>query len=82
MIDYGIDAGQQTWENIWTEFLQYAQRGDKGRSARENAGIDEQRRATCSRESHPTLYPGKVDDENEVHLETGKQTRNMRGLAD
>eukprot|EP00965_Chrysotila_dentata_P232823 6199218-Pleurochrysis_carterae.AAC.1 len=41
MIDYGIDSEQQTWGNIWREFLQYAQKGNKGRSAKENAGIDE-----------------------------------------
>eukprot|EP00965_Chrysotila_dentata_P150677 4977856-Pleurochrysis_carterae.AAC.1 len=82
MIDYGINAELQTWGNTWTEFLQYAQRGDKGRSATENMGTDEQRRETCSRESHPTLYPGKTEDENEAQVETDRQTRNMRGLTD
>eukprot|EP00965_Chrysotila_dentata_P170107 5614640-Pleurochrysis_carterae.AAC.1 len=60
----------------------YAQRGDKGRSARENAGIDGQRRDTSRRESQPTLYPGKVADENESQAETSIRTRNMRGLTE
>eukprot|EP00965_Chrysotila_dentata_P192069 6174952-Pleurochrysis_carterae.AAC.1 len=81
MIDYGIDAEQQTWGSTWIEFLQYAQRGDKGRAAIENTGTDEQRRETRSRESHPTLYPGKVEDENEEQVETDRRTRNMRGLT-
>eukprot|EP00965_Chrysotila_dentata_P163506 5398852-Pleurochrysis_carterae.AAC.1 len=66
MIDDGVDAEQQTWENIWKEFLQYAQKEDKGRSAKENARIDEQSRDINSRETHLTLYPGKVEAENEA----------------
>eukprot|EP00965_Chrysotila_dentata_P076257 2518656-Pleurochrysis_carterae.AAC.1 len=81
MIDYGIEAEQQTWGNTWTEFLQYAQRGEKGRSATENMGIDEQRKETCSRESYPTLYPGKMEDETEAQ-EIGRRTRNLRRLTD
>eukprot|EP00965_Chrysotila_dentata_P176281 5820634-Pleurochrysis_carterae.AAC.1 len=82
MIDYGIDASQQTWGNTWREFIQYAQGGEKGRSAGENAGIDERRREMNSRKSHPTLYPGKVEDEDETHVGTGRQRRNMTGLTD
>eukprot|EP00965_Chrysotila_dentata_P124822 4126795-Pleurochrysis_carterae.AAC.2 len=82
MIDYGVYAEQQTWENTWREFLQYAQKGDKGRSAKENAKIDEQSRDINSREIHPTLYPGKVENENEEKAETGHRTRNMSKLTD
>eukprot|EP00965_Chrysotila_dentata_P133712 4422245-Pleurochrysis_carterae.AAC.1 len=42
MIDYGIEATQSTWGSTWKEFLKYAQKGNKGRSAKENARIDEQ----------------------------------------
>eukprot|EP00965_Chrysotila_dentata_P185021 6108057-Pleurochrysis_carterae.AAC.1 len=41
MLDYGMEAGQQSWSFIWREFLKYAQRGDRGRSAEENAGTGE-----------------------------------------
>eukprot|EP00965_Chrysotila_dentata_P187915 6172421-Pleurochrysis_carterae.AAC.1 len=81
MIDQGIDAEQQTWGSTWNEFLQYAQSGYKGKSARENTRIDEKRREIGSRESHPTLYPGKVEDENETQEEADRRTRNMRGLT-
>eukprot|EP00965_Chrysotila_dentata_P139394 4609130-Pleurochrysis_carterae.AAC.1 len=82
MIDYGVVAGQQTWSCTWREFLKYAQRGDRGRSARENARIDEQKKETSTRESHPTLYPGEVVGENEACTELGRQRRSIRGLND
>eukprot|EP00965_Chrysotila_dentata_P168395 5560839-Pleurochrysis_carterae.AAC.2 len=36
MIDYGIEAEQHSWNFTWREFLRYAQRGDRGGSAKEN----------------------------------------------
>eukprot|EP00965_Chrysotila_dentata_P182299 6020120-Pleurochrysis_carterae.AAC.1 len=65
MIDYGIEAEQHSWSLTWREFLNYAQRGDRGRSAKENVRIDEQREEIRIRESYPTLYPGEVEGENE-----------------
>eukprot|EP00965_Chrysotila_dentata_P116415 3848349-Pleurochrysis_carterae.AAC.1 len=83
MIDYGVVEGQQTWSFTCKEFLKYAQRGHRGRSARENAKIGEQKKETSTRESHPTLYPGEVlVGENEGGREPGRQRRNMRRLTD
>eukprot|EP00965_Chrysotila_dentata_P186749 6166058-Pleurochrysis_carterae.AAC.1 len=82
MIDYGVEAGQHSWSFTWREFLKYAQRGDRGSSAKKNARIDKQRKETCFREPHPTLYPGEVVGKNEAHMEPGRQRRNMRGLTD
>eukprot|EP00965_Chrysotila_dentata_P066536 2203112-Pleurochrysis_carterae.AAC.1 len=82
MIDYGVVAEQQTWSSTWRKFLEYAQRGDRGKSARENARIDEQKKETRTREAHPTLYAGEVVGENEARTELGRQRRNMRGLTD
>eukprot|EP00965_Chrysotila_dentata_P185565 6126475-Pleurochrysis_carterae.AAC.1 len=54
----------------WREFLKYAQRGDRGRSAKENARIDRHKKETRTRESHPTLYPaGEVVGENKARKE-------------
>eukprot|EP00965_Chrysotila_dentata_P116067 3837035-Pleurochrysis_carterae.AAC.1 len=64
MIDYGVKAEQHSWGFTWRVFLKYAQRGDSGRSSKKNARIDEQKKETCTRESHPTLYPGEVVGEN------------------
>eukprot|EP00965_Chrysotila_dentata_P168665 5570423-Pleurochrysis_carterae.AAC.1 len=84
MIDYGIEATQTTWHFTWKEFLKYAQKGDKGRSAKENARIHEQNKEvrTSTRETHPTLYPGEVVGEKEEGREPGRQRRNMRELTD
>eukprot|EP00965_Chrysotila_dentata_P118054 3902043-Pleurochrysis_carterae.AAC.1 len=82
MIDSGIEAEQHSWGFTWSEFLKYAQRGGRGRSAKENAKIDEQRETTRNRESHPTLYPGEVEGENDECGEPGQQKRSMRGLTD
>eukprot|EP00965_Chrysotila_dentata_P088727 2929050-Pleurochrysis_carterae.AAC.1 len=82
MIDYGIEAEQHSWRFTWREFLKYAQRGDRGRSAKENARIDEQKEETRIREPHPTSYPGKVEGEDEESGVPGHQKRNMRGLTD
>eukprot|EP00965_Chrysotila_dentata_P039646 1317815-Pleurochrysis_carterae.AAC.1 len=46
MIAYGIEAEQCSWGFTWREFLKYAQRGDKGRSAKENTRIDEKKGET------------------------------------
>eukprot|EP00965_Chrysotila_dentata_P105387 3480323-Pleurochrysis_carterae.AAC.1 len=84
MIDYGIEATQSTWGYTWKEFLKYAQKGDKGRSAKENTRIDEQNKEVrnSTRETHPTLYPGEVVGEKEEGREPGQPRRNMRELTD
>eukprot|EP00965_Chrysotila_dentata_P025443 845662-Pleurochrysis_carterae.AAC.3 len=82
IVDYGVEAGQQTWSFTRREFLKYAQKGDRWRSAKENARIDEQKKETSTRESHPTLYPGEVVGEDGARPELGRQRRNMRGLTD
>eukprot|EP00965_Chrysotila_dentata_P050078 1659037-Pleurochrysis_carterae.AAC.1 len=66
MIDHGIDARRQIWSHTWREFLKYAQRRDRGKSAKENARIGKQKKETSTRESHPMLYPGEVEGENEI----------------
>eukprot|EP00965_Chrysotila_dentata_P213789 6187837-Pleurochrysis_carterae.AAC.1 len=43
MTDYGIEAEQHSWNFTWREFLNYAQSGDRGKLAKENVRIDEQR---------------------------------------
>eukprot|EP00965_Chrysotila_dentata_P187422 6172125-Pleurochrysis_carterae.AAC.1 len=83
MIDYGIiEAEQHSWGSTWREFLIYAQKGDRGRSAKNNVRLDEQKEEICIREPYPTLYPGEVEGESEEGGETGHQRRNMRGLTD
>eukprot|EP00965_Chrysotila_dentata_P062675 2076699-Pleurochrysis_carterae.AAC.1 len=42
--------------------------------------MDEQKDETRTRESHPTLYPGEVEGEDEE--KPGHQRRNMKGLSD
>eukprot|EP00965_Chrysotila_dentata_P120543 3986517-Pleurochrysis_carterae.AAC.1 len=69
MIDYGIEAEQKSWSFTWREFLNYAQGGDRGKSAKENVRIDEQKEEIKYRETHPTLYPGEVEGEKEEHGE-------------
>eukprot|EP00965_Chrysotila_dentata_P075480 2492776-Pleurochrysis_carterae.AAC.1 len=59
MVDDGIEAEQHSWNHIWREFLKYAQKGDRGGLARENARMDGQKDEMRSREPHPTLYPGE-----------------------
>eukprot|EP00965_Chrysotila_dentata_P115640 3821710-Pleurochrysis_carterae.AAC.4 len=59
MRDDGIDAVQKTWEHTWSEFLVYAQRGDRGETTKENAGINGEEATRTDRELHPTLYPGE-----------------------
>eukprot|EP00965_Chrysotila_dentata_P183780 6068281-Pleurochrysis_carterae.AAC.2 len=81
MIDSGLDARQQTWGQTWEEILKYAQRGDRGRSAKENAKINARRRETSPRESHPTLYPREVERDKEICKKHGRQMRNMRELT-
>eukprot|EP00965_Chrysotila_dentata_P220116 6191583-Pleurochrysis_carterae.AAC.4 len=82
MVDHGVEAGQQTRGFTWREFLKYAhQKGDRGRSAKENASTDKQNEETRPRESHPTLYPGEVVGENEASREPIRQRRNMRKLT-
>eukprot|EP00965_Chrysotila_dentata_P025087 831813-Pleurochrysis_carterae.AAC.1 len=84
MIDYGIEATQSTWGYTWKEFLKYAQKGNKGKSAKENTRIDEQNKEVrnSTRETHPTLYPGEVVGEKEEGREPGQTRRNMRELTD
>eukprot|EP00965_Chrysotila_dentata_P185019 6107846-Pleurochrysis_carterae.AAC.1 len=81
MIDYGLEAEQYSWSLTWREFLNYAQRGERGESAKENVRIEEQREETRTREPHPTLYPGEVEGENEEGGERGQQRRNRRDLT-
>eukprot|EP00965_Chrysotila_dentata_P107362 3546792-Pleurochrysis_carterae.AAC.1 len=81
MIDYGIRAEQYSWSFTWREFINYAQRGDRGRSAKENVRIDEQRKEIRIREPHPTLYPGEVEGEDEEGGERAHQRRNNRELT-
>eukprot|EP00965_Chrysotila_dentata_P016967 563127-Pleurochrysis_carterae.AAC.1 len=81
MIDYGIRAEQSSWSTTWREFLNYAQRGDRGSSANENVKIDKQREEIRNREPHPTLYPGEVEGEKEEGGENEYQRRNRRELT-
>eukprot|EP00965_Chrysotila_dentata_P104725 3459026-Pleurochrysis_carterae.AAC.1 len=81
MIDYGIEAEQYSWSFTWREFLNYAQRGDRGKSARENIRIDEQRGRARIREPHPTLYPGEVEGEQVEGGESKHQRRNKGELT-
>eukprot|EP00965_Chrysotila_dentata_P181787 6001098-Pleurochrysis_carterae.AAC.2 len=82
MVDDGVEAGQLTWGFTWREFLKYAQRGDRGRSAKENASTDKLKEETRTRETHPTLYPGEVLGENEASGEPARHRRNLRELTD
>eukprot|EP00965_Chrysotila_dentata_P177376 5858146-Pleurochrysis_carterae.AAC.1 len=81
MVDYGVDTEQRAWGLTWREFLNYAQQGDRGRSAIENANIDMQKEDISTRKAHPTLYPGEVVGENEASTEPVRQRRNMRELT-
>eukprot|EP00965_Chrysotila_dentata_P049860 1652907-Pleurochrysis_carterae.AAC.1 len=82
MIDYGLDTRQQSWKHTWEEFLKYAQKGDRGSSAKENGEISAQRKEVGTREIYPTLYPGEVEGENEIQMEPVRQRRDMRRLTD
>eukprot|EP00965_Chrysotila_dentata_P124747 4124100-Pleurochrysis_carterae.AAC.1 len=87
MMDYGMDTRQQSWNHTWEEFSKYAQKGDRGSLAKENEGISEQRKEVSTRETYPTLYPGEVEGENEIHIESDRHEsdrhrRDMRGLTD
>eukprot|EP00965_Chrysotila_dentata_P222748 6193155-Pleurochrysis_carterae.AAC.1 len=62
-------------------FLKYAQEGDRGRSAKENAGTDGQNEEIWTRESYPKLYPGEVVGENEASREPTRHRRNMAELT-
>eukprot|EP00965_Chrysotila_dentata_P017788 591787-Pleurochrysis_carterae.AAC.2 len=64
-----------------THLGRYAQRGDQGRTAKENAKINERRRETSPREPHPTLYPGEVEGDKEINKEQGHHRRNMGELT-
>eukprot|EP00965_Chrysotila_dentata_P213546 6187681-Pleurochrysis_carterae.AAC.4 len=75
MIDYGIEAEQHSWGLTWREFLKYAQEGDRGERAKENAEMNERKEEIQIRESHPTLYPGEVEGEDEE--EPGHRRRNI-----
>eukprot|EP00965_Chrysotila_dentata_P043842 1457364-Pleurochrysis_carterae.AAC.1 len=59
MRDYGVEADPQSWGEIWREFLTYAQQGNRGEAAKENAPIGEIITEETIRESYPTLYPGE-----------------------
>eukprot|EP00965_Chrysotila_dentata_P172966 5708520-Pleurochrysis_carterae.AAC.1 len=59
MRDDGIDATQQNWDYTWSEFLLYAQQGDRGDAAKENITINDVETERKVRETHPTLYPGE-----------------------
>eukprot|EP00965_Chrysotila_dentata_P203844 6181982-Pleurochrysis_carterae.AAC.4 len=66
------DGGRQrSWSFFWRGFLKCVQRGDRGRSANENARIGKQKKETRTREPHPTLYPGEVVGEDEACREPG-----------
>eukprot|EP00965_Chrysotila_dentata_P007043 229319-Pleurochrysis_carterae.AAC.2 len=80
MIDHGIQAEPHSWGFTWREFLKYAQGGDRGRLAKENARTNERKEEIQIREPHPTLYPGEVEGEDEV--EPGNRRRNVRELTD
>eukprot|EP00965_Chrysotila_dentata_P081584 2693702-Pleurochrysis_carterae.AAC.2 len=59
MIDHGIEAEPHSWGFTWREFLKYAQRGDRGKLAKENVRMNERKDEMQIREPHPTLYPGE-----------------------
>eukprot|EP00965_Chrysotila_dentata_P261219 6214180-Pleurochrysis_carterae.AAC.1 len=81
MIDDGVAAAQRTWGPTWREFLKYAQQGDRGRLAKENASTEKQKEVTGTRELHPTLYPGEVVGETEAGGEPARNRRNMKELT-
>eukprot|EP00965_Chrysotila_dentata_P258489 6213237-Pleurochrysis_carterae.AAC.1 len=80
--EYGVEARQQTWGYTWGEFLKYAQRGDRGEIAKENAKIHAEMTVASTREPYPTLYPGVVVGGAEACKETGLQRKNMGVLTD
>eukprot|EP00965_Chrysotila_dentata_P229481 6197220-Pleurochrysis_carterae.AAC.1 len=80
MIDLGINADLRSWGPTWREFLKYAQSGEKGKSAKENVGMDKHVEDVRRREPYPTLYPGELEGEDEGV--TGHIRRNMKGLTD
>eukprot|EP00965_Chrysotila_dentata_P036282 1208265-Pleurochrysis_carterae.AAC.2 len=59
MVDCGIDTEQQTWGHIWKEFLVYAQQGDRGRSAKENASMDTRKEDVNNRDNTPHCTQGR-----------------------
>eukprot|EP00965_Chrysotila_dentata_P224719 6194351-Pleurochrysis_carterae.AAC.1 len=81
MKDYGIEAEQHSWSLTWREFLNYSQKGDRGKSAKENVRIDEQREEIRLREPYPTLYPGEVESANEEGGVREHQRRNRKELT-
>eukprot|EP00965_Chrysotila_dentata_P115588 3819958-Pleurochrysis_carterae.AAC.2 len=80
MIDLGINADQRSWGPIWREFLKYAQSGEKGKSAKENVGMDKRMEDERSTEPYPALYPGQLEGEDEG--EPGHIRRKTKGLTD
>eukprot|EP00965_Chrysotila_dentata_P114568 3786624-Pleurochrysis_carterae.AAC.1 len=81
MIDYGIEAEQHSWSFTWREFLNYAQKGERGGSAKENVKTEEKKEEIHKREPHPTLYPGEVEGEKEEDREPGHQRGDRRELT-
>eukprot|EP00965_Chrysotila_dentata_P078985 2604930-Pleurochrysis_carterae.AAC.2 len=77
MSDNGVDASQQSWDHTWSEFLTYAQRGDRGETAQENVTINRGGDEINARESYPTLCPGEVVGREEIGVITGHWGRNM-----
>eukprot|EP00965_Chrysotila_dentata_P261211 6214177-Pleurochrysis_carterae.AAC.6 len=83
MRDKSIDAQQQTWGHTWREFLNYAQRGDRGREANENVRMSEEtiEANDRGREPYPTFYPREVVGATEDCEERGCPRKNMERLT-
>eukprot|EP00965_Chrysotila_dentata_P031911 1063965-Pleurochrysis_carterae.AAC.1 len=81
MRDYGVEADPQSWVDIWRKILTYAQQGNRGEAAKENAPIGEIITEETIRESYPTLYPGEVRGETTNDKDTGRRRRDLQVLT-
>eukprot|EP00965_Chrysotila_dentata_P015316 506666-Pleurochrysis_carterae.AAC.1 len=81
MKDYGVEEDPQSWGEIWKEFLEYAQRGNREEAASENASIEEKIIETNIRESYPTSYPREVVGEAGNGGVTERRRRDMQVLT-
>eukprot|EP00965_Chrysotila_dentata_P026314 872136-Pleurochrysis_carterae.AAC.4 len=83
MKDEGIDGTQKCWNHTWHEFLRYAQRGERGGTAKENVRIREETDEIRVREPYLTLYPGEMVGNAETNRGIGRcRQKNMGQLTD
>eukprot|EP00965_Chrysotila_dentata_P032843 1094914-Pleurochrysis_carterae.AAC.1 len=81
MRDYRVEADPQSWGETWREFLVYAQQGNRGEAALENATIEEVIVEANPREPYPTLYPGEEVGGIETDKDTKGRGRNLTELT-